>query len=128
MRQWYVPHGGTPAAAGGEKAETMLLDSIVLFVLFIIAVIAGEREAGGFFIVFVGFGYLAIRNYLERQKLAAAMQDFAKRVRGLELNRMKLRGLAVPKPADAVAPPASVPVPAQPAAQQPYRPPTSPQP
>src|SRR3954462_11632585 len=118
MRQWYVPHGGTPAAAGGEKAETMLLDSIVLFVLFIIAAIAGERAAGGFFIVFVGFGYLAIRNYLERQKLAAPMQDFAKRVRGLELNQMKWQGLPVPKPADVTAStPQPPPVTVQPGAQ-----------
>src|SRR4051812_26372411 len=122
MRQWYVPHGGTPAAAGEEKAETMLLDSIVLFVLFIIAVIAGERAAGGFFIVFIGFGYLAIRNYLERQRLAAAMRDFANRVRGLELNQMKLQGLAVPKPADAAASvPQPTPAPAH-QAVQPYRP------
>src|SRR3954463_10343186 len=121
MRQWYVPHGGTPAAAGEEKAGTMLLDSVILFVLFIIAVVAGERAAGGFFIVFIGFGYLAIRNYLERQKLAAAMRDFADRVRGLELNQVKLQGLAIPKPADAASSaPQPTHVPAQPAVQ-PYR-------
>src|SRR3954471_1107584 len=103
----------------------MLLDSIVLFFLFVIAAAAGERAAGGFFIVFIAFGYLAIRNYLERQKLAAALQDFAKRVRGLELNQMKLQGGAVPKPADvpASAPP-PIPVPVQPVTQQ-YRPPTA---
>jgi len=39
----------------------MLLDSIVLFVLFVIAAVAGERAAGGFFVVFIGFGYLALR-------------------------------------------------------------------
>src|SRR5438270_9748204 len=108
----------------------MLLDSIVLFVLFIIAVVAAERDSGAFFVVFIGFGYLAVRNYLEKQKLAAAMQEFAKRVRGLELNQMKLQGVAAPKPAagEAVAPPPQ-PTPAPvPAAQQPYRAPTPPSP
>src|SRR4051812_46069635 len=106
----------------------MLLDSIVLFVLFVIAAIAAERDSGAFFVVFIGFGYLALRSYLLRQKQDAAQQDFAQRLRGLELNQMKLQRMAVPKPADAIAPPAPVPVPAQPAAQQAYRPPTSPQP
>src|SRR3954466_3929259 len=119
---------GPQSGGEGELPDTMLLDSIVLFVLFIIAVVAAERDSGGFFVVFVGFGYLAIRNYLERQKLAAAMREFVNRVRGLELNQMKLQGLAVPKPADAAAT-TSKPAPSQ--AQptpQPYRPPTAPSP
>src|SRR5438270_13111475 len=85
--------------------DTMLLDSIVLFVLFVIAVVAAERDGGAFFVVFIGFGYMALRNYLEKQKLAAAMREFANRVRGLELNQMKLQGLAIPKPADVAASP-----------------------
>jgi len=99
----------------------MLLDSIVLFVLFVIAAVAGERAAGGFFIVFIAFGYLALRTYLTRQKHEAALKDFANRLRGLELNQMKLQGLAVPK-SEAAATSTSM----QPSsgAQQPYRPPT----
>jgi hypothetical protein len=107
----------------------MLLDSIVLFVLFIIAVVAAERDGGAFFVVFIGFGYLALRTYLIRQTHEGVMQDLAKRLRGLELNQMKLQGLAVPKPADAVAtPPQPAPATQQPAAQQPYRPPVAPSP
>src|SRR5256885_11394201 len=85
----------------------MLLDSIVLFVLFVIAAVAAERDSGAFFVVFIGFGYLALRSYLLRQKQDAAQQDFAKRLRGLELNQMKLQGLAPSKPpiSEAVAPP-----------------------
>src|SRR3954466_8363167 len=119
---------GPQSGGEGELPDTMLLDSIVLFVLFIIAVVAAERDSGGFFVVFIAFGYLAIRNYLERQKLAAAMREFANRVRGLELNQMKLQGLAVPKPADVAASiPQPTPAPAQ-QAVQPYRPPMAPPP
>jgi len=99
----------------------MLLDSIVLFVLFVIAAVAGERAAGGFFFVFIGFGYLVLRNYLNRQKHEAALKDFANRLRGLELNQMKLQGLAVPKSEAAATPPSMQP---SSGAQQPYRPPT----
>src|SRR5437870_1892028 len=106
-----------------EKASsgTMLLDSIVLFVLFIIAVVAAEHDGGAFFVVFIGFGYLALRTYLIRQTHERIIQDLAKRLRGLELNQMKLQEHAAPKPADVAAPPPQ-PVPV-PAAQQPYRPP-----
>src|SRR5882724_902159 len=106
--------------------DTMLRDSIVLFVLFVSAAVAGERAAGGFFFVFIGFGYLALRNYLNRQKHEAALQDFANRLRGVELNQMKLQGLAIPKPGAAATPPPPQPAqaPAQPA-WQPAAPPVS---
>src|SRR5438874_13252964 len=85
-----------------EKAstDTMLLDSIVLFVLFVIAVVAAERDGGAFFVVFIGFGYLALRTYLTRQKQETALQAFAKRLRGLELTQMNLQVRAVPEPAE----------------------------
>jgi len=98
----------------------MLLDSIVLFILFVIAVATADHDGGSFFVVFIGFGYVALRSYLLRQKQDAALRQMQERLRGIELNQMKLQGGATPKPAEA---PAAQPMQAPPPAWQPAQPP-----